>query len=68
DSSNEMPVRANGPLLESWTRSQRARGRDPLAADVLPEQVAAGTDFGNVSQRGPGIHPLIKVTQDGDVA
>lgn len=68
DYSNEMPVRANGPLLESWTRSQRARGRDPLAADVLPEQVAAGTDFGNVSQRVPGIHPLIKVTQDGDVA
>ncbi|WP_172119128.1 amidohydrolase [Actinomyces faecalis] len=68
DYSNEMPVRSNGPLLESWTRAQRARGRDPLAPGVLPEQVAAGTDFGNVSQRVPGIHPLVKVTESGDVA
>lgn len=66
--SNEMPVRANGPLSEAWTRAQRERGREPLPFGVLPESVAAGTDFGNVSQRIPGIHPLIKVTEDGDVA
>ena len=65
---NEVPVRDNGPLLSSWVRSQRERGRDPLAAGVLPETIAAGTDFGNVSQRVPGIHPLIKVTDRPDVA
>ena len=65
---NEVPVRDNGPLLTSWVRSQRERGRDPLAPGVLPETIAAGTDFGNVSQRVPGIHPLIKVTDRPDVA
>ena len=65
---NEVPVRDNGPLLTSWVRSQRERGRDPLAAGVLPETIAAGTDFGNVSQRIPGIHPLIKVTDRPDIA
>ena len=68
EDSNEVPVRDNGPLLASWARSQRERGRDPLAPGVLPETIAAGTDFGNVSQRVPGIHPLIKVTDRPDVA
>ena len=68
EDSNEVPVRDNGPLLTSWVRSQRERGRDPLPAGVLPETIAAGTDFGNVSQRVPGIHPLIKVTDRPDVA
>ncbi|WP_051000561.1 amidohydrolase [Actinomyces timonensis] len=65
---NEMPVRDNAALLASWVRAQRERGREPLPAGVLPETIAAGTDFGNVSQRVPGIHPLIKVTTHGDVA
>ncbi|WP_314457411.1 M20 family metallopeptidase [uncultured Actinomyces sp.] len=65
---NEVPVRDNGPLLTAWVRSQRERGRDPLPAGVLPETIAAGTDFGNVSQRVPGIHPLIKVTDRPDIA
>ena len=47
---------------------QRERGRDPLPFGVLSETVAAGTDFGNVSQRIPGIHPLIGVTSGPDVA
>lgn len=68
DYANEMPVRANGPLSAAWTRSQRERGRDPLPFGVLSETVAAGTDFGNVSQRIPGIHPLIGVTSGPDVA
>ncbi|MBW3068671.1 M20 family metallopeptidase, partial [Actinomyces sp. 594] len=66
--TNEMPVRSNGPLLQAWVRSQRERGRDPLPAGVVTETVAAGTDFGNVSLRVPGIHPLIKVTDRDDVA
>lgn len=66
--TNEMPVRSNGPLLAAWVRSQRERGRDPLAPGVLTETIAAGTDFGNVSQRVPGIHPLISVSTSPDVA
>ncbi|WP_136194077.1 amidohydrolase [Actinomyces procaprae] len=66
--TNEMPVRSNGPLLQAWVRSQRERGRDPLPAGVVPETIAAGTDFGNVSLRVPGIHPLIRVTDRDDVA
>ena len=66
--TNEMPVRSNGPLGRSWVRSQRERGRDPLPAGVVSETIAAGTDFGNVSQRLPGIHPLIKVTDRTGVA
>ena len=34
----------------------------------MSETIAAGTDFGNVSQRLPGIHPLIKVTDRTGVA
>ncbi len=59
--TNEMPVRDNGPLLESWVRTQRQRGREPLPAGVVTESIAAGTDFGNVSLRVPGIHPLVSV-------
>lgn len=59
--TNEMPVRTNGPLAESWVRSQREKGREPLPFGVIPESIAAGTDFGNVSLRIPGIHPLIQV-------
>ena len=59
--TNEMPLRSNGPLLESWVRAERRRGRDPLPAGVIPESNAAGTDFGNVSLRIPGIHPLVSV-------
>ena len=66
--TNEMPVRSNGPLGRSWVRSRRERGRDPLPAGVVSETIAAGTDFGNVSQRLPGIHPLIKVTDRTGVA
>ncbi|MDO4243617.1 MAG: amidohydrolase [Actinomyces sp.] len=66
--TNEMPVRSNGPLLAAWVRSQRERGREPLPLGVLTETIAAGTDFGNVSQRVPGIHPLICVTASPDVA
>lgn len=62
--TNEMPVRNNGPLMEAWVRSQRERGREPLGEGVIPETIAAGTDFGNVSQRVPGIHPLVKIADE----
>ena len=40
---------------------QVRRGRSPLPAGVISETIAASTDFGNVSYRVPGIHPLIKI-------
>ena len=56
-----LPVRANDPLTERWALTQQARGRSPLPAGVISETIAASTDFGNVSYRVPGIHPLIKI-------
>lgn len=42
-------------------RSRHRRGREPLLRGVVSEILATSTDFGNVSYRIPGIHPLIKV-------
>lgn len=65
ETTNEMPVRANGPLSQAWVRAQNAAGRMVLPRGVITEVIAAGTDFGNVSQRVPGIHPLIKIAPEG---
>lgn len=62
-----LPVLANGPLTARWAISQATRGRRALPLGVVPEALAASTDFGNVSFRVPGIHPLIKIA-DSDVA
>jgi amidohydrolase len=56
-----LPVRTNGALTQRWVEAQRRRGRDPLPAGTVSETIAASTDFGNVSYRVPGIHPLIKI-------
>ena len=65
ETTNEMPVRANAPLSQAWVRAQNAAGRTVLPRGVITEVIAAGTDFGNVSQRVPGIHPLIKIAPEG---
>lgn len=65
ETTNEMPVRANGPLSQAWVRAQNTVGRTVLPRGVITEVIAAGTDFGNVSQRLPGIHPLIKIAPEG---
>jgi len=57
-----LPVRTNAALTERWVAAQRRRGRDPLPAGVVPETIAASTDFGNVSFRVPGMHPLVQVS------
>lgn len=57
-----LPVRTNEALTGRWVAAQRRRGRDPLPAGVLSETLAASTDFGNVSFRIPGIHPLVQVS------
>ncbi|MFD1717459.1 M20 family metallopeptidase [Georgenia deserti] len=62
-----LPVRTNQALTRRWVAAQRRRGRAPLPGGVLSETVAASTDFGNVSYRIPGMHPLIKIAEP-DVA
>ncbi len=62
-----LPVRTNQALTGRWVQAQRRRGRDPYPRGVVSETLAASTDFGNVSYRLPGIHPLIKVS-DSSVA
>ncbi len=56
-----LPIRTNNALTGRWVEAQRRRGRDPLPLGVVSETIAASTDFGNVSFRVPGIHPLIKI-------
>ncbi|MGB5951469.1 MAG: amidohydrolase [Ornithinimicrobium sp.] len=62
-----LPVRTNQTLAARWSASQAARGRTALPAGVVPEVLAGSTDFGNVSVRMPGIHPMIAIA-DPDVA
>lgn len=57
-----LPVRTNDPLARRWVHHQGARGRTVLSRGVVPEELAASTDFGNVSVRVPGIHPMIAVS------
>ncbi|MEE1650663.1 M20 family metallopeptidase [Brachybacterium sp. J144] len=56
-----LPVRTNEALTGRWVLAQRRRGRDPLPLGVVSPSLAASTDFGNVSYRIPGIHPLIRI-------
>ncbi len=62
-----LPVRGNEALTGRWVEAQRRRGRDPLPAGVVSETLAASTDFGNISYRVPGIHPLIRIA-DPEIA
>ncbi|MGO1948501.1 MAG: M20 family metallopeptidase [Mycobacteriaceae bacterium] len=67
DHPPSLPVRTNQALTGRWVEAERRRGRDPYPRGVVSETLAASTDFGNVSYRLPGIHPLIKVS-DSSVA
>ena len=57
-----LPTRFNRPLTERWAVHQQQVGRRVLTRDVVPSELAASTDFGNVSVRIPGIHPVIAVS------
>lgn len=61
DHPPSLPVRTNEALTGRWVLSQRRRGRDPLPHGVVSPSLAASTDFGNVSYRIPGIHPVIRI-------
>ncbi|WP_344792136.1 M20 family metallopeptidase [Gryllotalpicola daejeonensis] len=60
-----LPTRFNRPLSERWAVHQATRGRKALTSAEVPSELAASTDFGNVSVRVPGIHPVIKVSPPG---
>ena len=56
-----LPIRTNSALTGRWVAAQQRRGRSPLPLGVVSETLAASTDFGNVSYRVPGIHPLLRI-------
>ena len=56
-----LPIRGNAALGGSWVRSLGERGREVLPAGTVPDVLAGSTDFGNVSVRVPGIHPMIAI-------
>ncbi|MHA7217872.1 M20 family metallopeptidase [Arthrobacter sp. MDT1-48-3] len=58
-----LPIRTNNALTGRWVAAQQRRGRSPLPLGVVSEALAASTDFGNVSYRIPGIHPLIRIAE-----
>ncbi|MHA7246142.1 M20 family metallopeptidase [Arthrobacter tecti] len=60
-----LPIRTNTALTGRWVKAQQGRGRSPLPAGVVSDTLAASTDFGNVSYRIPGIHPLISIADSG---
>ena len=57
-----LPIRHNAPLAARWAERQAERGRKVLSRESVPSHLAASTDFGNVSVRVPGIHPVIAIS------
>ncbi|MGD7001579.1 M20 family metallopeptidase [Corynebacterium halotolerans] len=60
-----LPIRNNQVLAGRWTATQAIRNRLPLPAGVVPDTLAASTDFGNVSHLVPGLHPMVKIAPTG---
>lgn len=59
-----LPVRNNHALAMRWADTQKLRGRISLPDGVIPDSLAASTDFGNVSQMIPGLHPMVKISPE----
>jgi amidohydrolase len=59
-----LPVRGNRPLAAAWTTRYGERGRSVVAPDVVPRMFAGSTDFGNVSYRLPGVHAMVRITDE----
>lgn len=64
ESPATLPVLGNRALSDRWVLAQRRRGREPLPAGTISEVFAASTDFGNVSYRIPGIHPMLGISAE----
>lgn len=58
-------LRVNGPLEACFRANAEALGRVFEEVADLPASHAASTDFGNVSQMVPGIHPMIATVPPG---
>ena len=54
-------VRHDGELAALYQRNAEAVGRRTMIPAALLERAAGSTDFGNVSQVLPGIHPVIGI-------
>jgi len=57
-----LPLRSSTALAARWTEHQAGRGRTVLPPGVVPDLLAASTDFGNVSFRVPALHPMLAIT------
>ncbi|AWB83052.1 amidohydrolase [Corynebacterium yudongzhengii] len=60
-----LPIRNNQTLASRWAVTQARRDRLALPAGVVPDTLAASTDFGNVSHLVPAIHPMVKIAPEG---
>lgn len=58
-----LPIRNNAPLAQAWNRRYTERGHTVLAPGIVPDSLAASTDFGNVSFRVPGLHAMVKIAE-----
>ena len=56
-----LPIRSNTALAHVWNSRYGERGHDVLAPGVVPSLLAGSTDFGNVSFRIPGLHPMVRI-------
>lgn len=56
-----LPLRDNLTLAARYAEAMVPRGRTVAPPGVLPADLAASTDMGNVSQRVPAIHPLLAI-------
>ncbi|MGH8931942.1 MAG: M20 family metallopeptidase [Egibacteraceae bacterium] len=57
-----LPVRSNHQLAARWATNIAERGRRSLPAGILPPNISASTDLGNVSVRVPAIHPTLAIS------
>jgi amidohydrolase len=61
----ELPVRTNQPLMERFAVNMAVRDRRVLRRSVAELSLNGSTDFGNVSVRVPGIHPIVAIAPPG---
>jgi amidohydrolase len=60
-----LPLRTNHWLAARYAEALVPRGRPVAPKGVLPPELAASTDMGNVSMRVPAIHPLLAIAPPG---
>jgi amidohydrolase len=61
----ELPVRTNQALMERFAVNMLRKERRVLRRSVSELSLNGSTDFGNVSVRVPGIHPIVAIAPPG---